>query len=150
MIKKINHKEAETSHQIYTLFQASYRIEAKLLKVDDFPPLRRTIDDFISSNTEFYAYWKNNEIAAIVEILRDNKCTDIHSLVVYPKYFRQGLGKELMTFLLDTIDAEIFTVETGLENTPATRLYKKMGFQEVEQWDTEFGIRKIKFKKSIQ
>ena len=38
-------------------------------------------------------------------------------------------------------------VETGFDNEPASLLYKSLGFKEVKQWDTEIGIRKIRFEK---
>ena len=148
MIKKLNNKNEETSCEIRSLFQASYRIEAELLNATDFPPLKRKLVDFLNSDTEFYGLYRGNEIAAIIEVKTYKNKTDIESLVVHPEYFRQGLGKQLMQFILNTFDSEIFTVETGLENEPATKLYKHLGFQEQAQWDTEFGIRKIKFTKT--
>jgi hypothetical protein len=32
-------------------------------------------------------------------------------------------------------------------NMPATKLYKKFNFIEVAQWDTDHGVRKIKFER---
>ncbi len=119
-----------------------------MLNLDNFPPLKRTVDDLLTSDTEFYAFWGNNKIVALVEIKNDSECTDIQSLVVHPKYFRQGLGIQLISFILDSPDSEIFTVETGLENKPAIRLYEKLGFQEVEQWKTTSGVKIVKFKKN--
>jgi len=55
-----------------------------------------------------------------------------------------------MNFVLNTFKSETFTIETGLENKPATNLYEQLGFQEQKQWDTEFGVRKIKFRKTGQ
>ena len=147
MIKKINHKSIKVSKKIYRLFQVSYIVEAELLNIDNFPPLKRTVDDLLISDTEFYAFWKNNEIAALVEIKNDKVYTDIQSLVVHPKYFRQGLGIQLISFILDSLDSEQFTVETGLKNKPAIQLYKKIGFQEIEQWETRSGVKIVKFKK---
>lgn len=43
----------------------------------------------------------------------------------------------------------IFTVETGIDNQPAIKLYESFGFQELEQWDTNHGIRKVRFEKRI-
>ena len=40
-------------------------------------------------------------------------------------------------------------VETGVENEPAILLYKKFGFKEVKQWDTDHGIRKIRLERNI-
>ena len=50
-----------------------------------------------------------------------------------------------MEFVFNTYDSNLFVVETGLDNGPATALYKKFNFKEVKQWDTDHGIRKIKF-----
>jgi ribosomal protein S18 acetylase RimI-like enzyme len=85
----------------------------------------------------------------VIEIDHNNSATLIRSLVVDPFFFRQGIAKKLMEFVLDTFDSNLFVVETGLENGPATALYEKFGFIEVEQWDTNHGVRKIKFEKRI-
>jgi hypothetical protein len=37
-------------------------------------------------------------------------------------------------------------VETGLANGPATALYQAFGFKVVRQWDTDHGVRKIRFR----
>ena len=54
-----------------------------------------------------------------------------------------------MEFVLNTFDTNLFVVETGLANAPATKLYHKYGFTEVTQWDTDHGVRKVKFEKRI-
>ena len=145
LIKKLNNKNQETSCKIRALFQASYRVEAELLGAIDFPPLKRKLLNFINSDTEFYGFCRGNHMASVVEVKSCGTNTHIHSLVVHPQHFRQGLGKNLMQFILETYDSETFTVETGLENEPATKLYRKLGFKEQKQWDAEFGIRKIGF-----
>lgn len=147
MIEKLNNKNEETAHEIRSLFQASYQIEAELLNAPDFPPLKRALRDFINSDTDFYGLYKGSKIVAITEINTYQNKTHINSLVVHPEYFRQGLGKQLMLFVLNAFDSEIFTVETGLANEPATKLYKLLGFMEQDQYDAEFGIRKVKFAK---
>ncbi|MFT7899794.1 GNAT family N-acetyltransferase [Tenacibaculum ascidiaceicola] len=148
MIKRLNNKIEETSLEIQKVFRASYKIEAKLLNADDFPPLKREVVNYMNSDTEFYGFWKNNEIAAIIEVESSFENTDIHSLVVHPNYFRQGLGKQLTTFVLNNFNSETYTVETGAKNIPAIKLYKQLGFEEQKQWDTEFGIRKVGFIKT--
>ena len=45
--------------------------------------------------------------------------------------------------------SKVFTVETGLVNQPAIKLYKGFGFQETKQWETDHGVRKIRFEKLI-
>jgi ribosomal protein S18 acetylase RimI-like enzyme len=147
MIVKIDNKRNQIALEIRRIFQASYAIEAKMLKAIDFPPLKRTISQFIDSNSEFYAYYMKQNIAGLIEISSNQSITHIQSLVVYPKYFRQGIGKKLVMFVLDTYTSTDFTVETGIDNHPAIKLYISLGFEEQNQWDTNHGIRKIKFKK---
>ena len=50
-------------------------------------------------------------------------------------------------FVLDTYASAVFTVETGIDNHPAINLYVSLGFVEQDQWDTNHGVRKVRFKK---
>jgi ribosomal protein S18 acetylase RimI-like enzyme len=145
MIERLQNKDIDISNKIRSVFQLSYAVEAKLLNATDFPPLKRSLDSYLKSDNDFFGYLKNQEIAGIVEINHNDSFTHIQSLVVNPKFFRQGIGLKLMEFVINSFDSNLFIVETGVENGPATLLYKKIGFKEVKQWDTEYGIRKIKF-----
>jgi len=149
MIIKINNKENKIAEEIRAIFQVSYTVEAEMLKAVDFPPLKRTVSQFMNSTSEFYAYYLVENIAGVIEIENDEDVTHIQSLVVYPKYFRNGIGRKLVQFILDNYKSKIFTVETGIDNHPAIKLYKRLGFQEQEQWDTNHGVRKVRFEKRI-
>ena len=147
MIIKINNKENKISEEIQAIFQVSYAVEAEMLKAVDFPPLKRTVSEFLNSNSEFYAYYLIKNIAGVIEIENHKNLTHIQSLVVYPKYFRKGIGRKLVQFVLDTYKSIIFTVETGVDNHPAIQLYTSLGFEEQDQWNTNHGVRKVRFKK---
>ena len=149
MIIKINNKENKIAEEIRAIFQVSYAVEAKMLKAVDFPPLKRTVSQFLKSDSEFYAYYLIENIAGVIEIENNKDLTHIQSLVVYPKYFRNGIGSKLVQFILDTYKSKIFTVETGIDNHPAIKLYKSFGFQEQNQWDANHGVRKVKFEKRV-
>ena len=149
MIEKLQNNNIEISNQIHSVFQLSYAIEAKLLDATDFPPLKRPLESYQKSDNIFFGYLENTELAGIIEIEFDNKCTDINSLVVNPKYFRRGIARKLLEFVFNRFDSSLFIVETGVNNKPATELYKKLGFKEIKQWDTDFGIRKILFERRI-
>lgn len=149
MIEKLQNKDIETSKKIRSVFQISYSVEAKILKAKDFPPLKRPLESYVNSKTAFFGYLKNKEIAGIIEIENNIKVTQINSLVVDPKFFRQGIATKLIEFVFKTYPSKLYIVETGLENKPASELYKKFGFIEVKQWNTENGIRKIKLERRI-
>ena len=147
MIEKLKNSDLEIAKKMRLIFQASYKVEAILLNATNFPPLKRTLENYTESNTEFYGYSINEVLAAVVEIDTNNNYILIRSLVVHPDFFRQGIAGKLIKFVFETFKSNLFVVETGLENGPATELYEKFGFVEVHQWDTNHGIRKIKFEK---
>ena len=89
MIIKIDHTKIEIAYEIRNIFQASYSVEAKLLRAVDFPPLKRTIEEFVDSYSIFYAYYFNENIVGVIEIKSNKYLTHIQSLVVYPEYFRK-------------------------------------------------------------
>ncbi len=145
MIKKLDHINLAIATKMRIVFQESYAIEAKLLNAINFPPLQRPLQSYIESTTTFFGYHIKDEIVGIIEVSPKEKTTHINSLVVSPHFFRQGIGRQLMKYVLKNFSSKIFTVETGLENIPASKLYTSFHFKEVKQWDTDHGVRKIRF-----
>lgn len=148
IIKKLNHTNLAIATKMRVIFQESYAVEAKLLKAVNFPPLQRPLEGYIKSKTSFFGYHIEGEIVGVIEVSSIEKATHINSLVVSPYFFRQGIGRQLMQHILQHFSSKVFTVETGLENIPASKLYTSLGFKEVRQWDTDHGVRKIRFKLS--
>ena len=149
MIERLKNNDLEISKKIRSVFQLSYKVEANILNATDFPPLKRSLENYVNSNTAFFGYLKNQELAGVIEIEHNDNFTHINSLVVDPGFFKQGIARKLMEYVINTFDSKLFVVETGLENGPATELYKKFDFKEVKRWNTDHGIRKIKFELRI-
>ena len=149
MIEKLQHNDIAISNQIHAVFQLSYAVEAKLLGVTDFSPLKRPLESYRNSGNVFFGYLAKTELAGVIEIELTDKHIDINSLVVDPKFFRRGIARKLLEFIFNRFDAQLFIVETGVDNKPATELYKKLGFKEIKQWNTDFGIRKAQFEKRV-
>jgi ribosomal protein S18 acetylase RimI-like enzyme len=144
MITILDHEQELTAEKIYKIFQVSYAVEAELLGALDFPPLKRTVANFLKSDTSFFGFWQGENLTSVIEIDALPKTFHINSLVVDPYYFRQGIASKLMEHILDLFEGNTITVETGLANEPAKNLYKRFGFKEVKQYDTDHGIRKIR------
>ena len=150
MIQVLNHKDKQVAQAIRSIFQDSYPIEAKLLSAIDFPPLKRTLVEFLDSKNEFYGFYKGKNLAGVVEVKTETNNTHIQSLVVHPAYFRKGIGSALVQFVLDNYNTNTFTVETGLANEPAKDLYYGFHFRKVREYSTALGIRKIAFLMQIK
>jgi len=147
MIQRLDHTNKTTAVSIRAVFQKSYAVEAELLGAVDFPPLQRTVDNFLASEHVFFGFYMDEHLAAVIEVATFEDAKHIQSLVVLPRFFRLGIASGLLSFVLTTYPAKLFTVATGLKNTPAISLYKKFGFLETKQWDTDHGVRKVRFEK---
>ena len=143
MINIIDHLVEDNARRIYTVFQGSYKIEAQLIGVVDFPPLKRTINDIKQSNTQFFGFFENEILAAVIEISIEENELHICSLTVAPEFFRKGIASQLIDYVLKSIKFSKATVETAVVNLPAVKLYEKHGFVEFKKWTPSHGIRKI-------
>lgn len=143
MIEALIAKNELVAQQIHRVFQRSYQVEAQLIGVSDFPPLRRSIENVIHSTTFFYGFIENKALAAVIEISLVNKHLSIESLVVDPDYFRKGIAGQLLTFTLEHFSYHTASVETAVVNLPAIKLYQKHGFKERQRFTPAHGIEKI-------
>lgn len=143
MITILDNKDPEVAKQIYNIFQNSYKIEAQLIGILDFPPLSRCAEDIEKSKTRFYGFNENKCLAAVIEISLEDKCLGIDSLTVDPNYFRKGIANKLISFVLEVNDFSEAIVETAVVNIPAIKLYKKHGFVEFKRWTPSHGIEKL-------
>lgn len=143
MITKLDNSNEDLAYQIFTIFQNSYKVEAQLIGVLDFPPLLRSSKNIENSKTQFYGFSENNCLAAVIEIVIENRHLEIHSLTVDPNYFRKGIADKLIRYILETMDFSEVIVETAVVNIPAINLYKKHGFGEFTRWTPSHGIQKL-------
>lgn len=143
MITELDNSNETIANQIHSVFQISYRVEAELIGVQDFPPLSRSVKNIINSKTIFLGLFEHHYLAAIIEIEIIGKHLDIHSLTVDPEFFRKGFAEKLISYSLKSFDIKSATVETAVINEPAINLYAKHGFVEVKRWTPEHGIQKL-------
>ena len=143
MIELLDHHSERVAIQIYHVFQRSYKVEAEVVGVNDFPPLRRTASLIRSSSSQFLGLWVGDDLAAVIEFTEGEDELSIDSLVVCPQYFRRGLASQLLRSLLVRFPHQIACVETAAANSPAIKLYQKFGFSESRRWKTADGIDKV-------
>ncbi len=143
MIIKLENSNEEVANRIYTIFQNSYKVEAQLIGTLNFPPLLRSVKDIANSKTNFYGFSDSDCLAAVIEIVIEEKHLEIHSLTVDPKYFRKGIADKLISYVLEAFDFTDAIVETAVVNKPAINLYNKHGFVEFKRWTPSHGIEKL-------
>ncbi len=142
-VNKLDQTDHADALQIHSLFQRAYRVEAQLIGVRSIPPLDRTVRDIMASETCFFGCWDDELLIAAVEVEYYEPHLGINSLVVHPDYFRQGLGRQLLRYVLAEYVWETAKVETALANLPAITLYEQFGFKETLRYSAAAGITKV-------
>ena len=124
-------------------------------------PIRETALSGIQNNNLF-VFIINNIIAGSIILNHEPEtayaqvnwgieadCKDIiviHTLVVSPKYLKDGIGKKLMDFAkIYSIEQEIKTIrlDVSIHNTPAISLYEKCGYKFVGTVDLGLNIPEL-------
>jgi ribosomal protein S18 acetylase RimI-like enzyme len=149
MIKKILHTQNENAQDIRRVFQVSYKVEAELLGATNFPPLSRPLEEFSNCPNDFVGYYEDHKLVAVVEMKNEEDSMHIQSLVVDPAYFRRGIARKLIEFVLQLYPVPQYTVETGKENGPARKLYENFGFQLLKTYTADEGIIKVRYQKQL-
>lgn len=140
--------DPEELERVVRLFGRSYQVEADLLGLDDFPPLRRSQEDFASCGHEFVGVFLGDQLAAAVELSWETpSCLSLDSLVVDPDFFRRGLARSLIQEVIETKVWTKVVVETAVGNRPAINLYLSLGFRETRRFWVTDTIEKVAFER---
>lgn len=124
-------------------------------------PIRETAVSGIQNNNLF-VFKMNNKIAGSIILNHEPETAYaqviwgieadykdiivIHTLVVPPKYMKNGVGKKLMDFAkIYSIEQEIKTIrlDVSIHNTPAISLYEKCGCKYVGTVDLGLNIPEL-------
>lgn len=143
-IAQLDPSNPDVAKEIHGVMMSAYRIEAKLLGVSNFPPLRRSKADVAAADSVFIGTFSEGLLAAVAEIeeTAENDIT-ITALVVHPSQFRRGFGTALVQNIVDRHQGMRIAVHTGARNAPARALYDRMGFEVACSWVTDDGVEMV-------
>ena len=137
----LDHRDPAVAAALRSLMVASYAVEAEVIGVPDFAPLRRTAQAIQRSEGHFRGLVRDGRLVAAAEIEdADHGGWHIAGFVVDPQRFREGLGSRLLADVLASAGKVVVTVSTAVANRPAVRLYQKHGFDVDRTWSTPCGI----------
>lgn len=140
-VERQAHASAAVAEELRALMAAAYAVEAALLGVADFAPLRRTAAHVAATDAEFLGVREAGALVAAAELEAPAAGhAHIGALVVRPDRFRRGLASALLRAVIAARPAHAITVSTGAANTPAVRLYERHGFVLERTWTTSDGI----------
>lgn len=147
-IVRLNQAEDGIAEKIKALHDAAYAVEAQLLGLEEFPPLKRALASYAESRSVFFGYMHKGRCVGSVELETESfPVLEVSSLVVDPKFSRRGIATKLMTHVLSKAGTRRVTVSTATANYPAINLYEALGFRAVDQWKTDEGIDIVQLEK---
>ena len=145
-VVQLDQTDSPIARQIYTILRQAYLVEARLVGIEKFPPLERTLSQIEESPSIFFGYRYHATLVAIAEVeVEEAGSINIASLAVDPAYFRRSFGSRLLTGVLGCLPWQRVTVSTAEANHPAIHLYKKLGFQLLSRWQTPEAISMFTF-----
>lgn len=116
------------AEQILAVQKSSYAVEARLIGDDRIPLLHESVDDLCAAQVHWLVARDHDEILGAAAW----SGSEIDRLVVAPHAHRQGIGRKLVTGILDSIVGQRIQVATGRDNAPARRMYESLGFVHTE------------------
>lgn len=143
-IIELDLQSEDIQEQLLQLQRVSYRQEEVLLGFR-IPRTEDTVEDLLASGEVFVGMVQDGILLGFFSFAADETTVDIHRVAVDPDYFRQGVATELLEFLFEAFaDTRYFLVTTGASNTPALRLYEKLGFRQTETFEPVPGLTMVR------
>ena len=150
MIKDLDLSDESRVLEILDLQRASYAVEAELIGSSDIPPLKDTADTLRLCGETFSGFFAGGRLVGAISYKRGDGVLDIHRLVVHPDHFRKGIARALVEHVAEFAgSADRIIVSTGTKNTPAKRLYRSLGFEEIREAEVAPGLRVTFFEKRL-
>jgi ribosomal protein S18 acetylase RimI-like enzyme len=120
-------------------------VEARLLGVEDLPPLLDQAQDLLACGETFLAETApDGTLAGMVTFTVADGLVEICRLMVDPARFRRGTARRLLAALEAEVPGwRLMRVTTGSGNEPALALYRAHGFEVVSSRPVREGLRLI-------
>ncbi|MGW3352358.1 GNAT family N-acetyltransferase [Nonomuraea rubra] len=129
LIAEVSPADDPLGSQLLALQQASYAIEAELIKDDRIPPLHESLDELRAQPLLWLAAMVGGDrLAGAVAWQETPAEVDINRLIVHPDLLRQGIGRTLVKEVIARAGERRIVVSTGRDNAPARALYERLGF----------------------
>lgn len=113
--------------RLWELQRAAYAVEADIIGDDRIPPLHESLTDLLRTRLRWlFEHDTNGSLVGAVGFHVQRGVIDIDRLVVDPARHREGIGRRLVTRVLELGDSAV--VSTGRSNAPARLLYEREGF----------------------
>ena len=90
-----------------------------------------TLADMYGNNSyKFLGIFNKNRLAGYIILLDSIDVYEVIKIAISPNYRKKGLGKKLLSFVLDDLDKNLI-LEVRVSNGSAINLYEGLGFEKI-------------------
>jgi ribosomal protein S18 acetylase RimI-like enzyme len=146
VVEEVNCSAPGMAEQVFAVRQDAYAQEAHLLGLDDFPPLRKGVEELRASLSRSFVVRQVGEVVGVLELESEPEVLCISALVVSPRVQGRGVGSALLRAAIAAAAENPLEVQTAVLNEPAVRLYKRHGFVLQRTWRLEQGLELARFR----
>ena len=116
------------SEELLELQRAAYAVEAELIGDDRIPALSEDLPGLLSAGLTWLGVHDDGRLVGAVAFVASASLVDVHRLVVAPTAARRGIGRALVSEVVQLAEGRPVDVSTGRDNAPARALYEGLGF----------------------
>ena len=106
---------------------------------DNFSYLYKMNDTLKTSYSRVYVYEENNKILGFIHVDSHFEIMDLVNIVVLKSEQGKGIGKSLLSFVVDNEQYEKIMLEVRENNIVAINLYNKFNFKEIYRRKNYYG-----------
>lgn len=117
--------------EILEIWESSVRATHDFLSPTDFVEIKELVANLNFNDFQVFCSVYENTVMGFIGVA-DEK---VEMLFLDPKYFGHGIGKKLLTFAVDELNAD--KVDVNEQNTKALKFYQNFGFEIVERTDKD-------------
>lgn len=117
--------------QLLAIWEQSVLATHDFLAKSDFEEIKQLVESINFNELQVYCLINDNEVFGFIGV-EDKK---IEMLFLDPKYFGQGLGKQLLSFAVTELNAD--KLDVNEQNIKALKFYQKFGFEIYERTDKD-------------
>jgi len=142
MIRKLTDADFTATLNVVNEAAIAYRgkIPADRWKEPYMP--KEELQEEIASGVQFYGYFENNTLIAVMGIQRVNNVTLIRHAYTLTSHQREGIGEKLLNHLLSLAETQRVLIGTWETAPWAIKFYQKHSFQLLSRQETNKLLKK--------
>ncbi|HUP99926.1 MAG TPA: GNAT family N-acetyltransferase [Aeromicrobium sp.] len=117
----------------------AYRTQAELIGSDRLAALAADEDTLPTWRGRYLVAWERTQLVGAVA-WRPGEIVDVDRVMVDPTARRRGVGAALIQSVLDAAGSRAVQTATGRDNSPGIALYRRFGFEPVDDEQAPTGI----------